>query len=316
MMTNDKKVEEFESKYKDTLFGRIYKISSEISIIIKQIQKSNNYIDSNAIYYNIGFECINKIIELSRQFEHSGISMFSKSGKVNGVPNSDFVTTSFIGKAIIDDLIYHVSEATQSLDNYNQTMIKLNEKKENESHSLKKVNAIEKFFAKIKSFFNPVIAKEPPIYTKEELELANSFLLDYQKICNDLRGYTLNDNVVPCLTKYIRAMGYGAESIPELLEVSVNPDLEKLKLSYLIPELKSALIEEYKKDLQYCSDIPPKDYMYQYVPDFEKTNCSPPEGLVYYPYAKSSKEPHRRKRTPTKNSSKNTLSNNSLDERD
>lgn len=182
----------------------------------------------------------------------------------------DFVGTSFVGDAVIFDLISFASRGTQNLADYNKKMKKLTDKKVEQVQGLEKASPIRNLFGKIRKFFMP-IKQEDISYTPEEREAVNTHLSEYREIDNQLWKYNLRDNVVHSLVKQIRERGCQASGIPGLLEESVIPDLEKLGLGDLIPQLQQALIEEYKKDLPDPEIYQVKEEnLYLYVPDFTR----------------------------------------------
>ena len=130
------------------------------------------------------------------------------------------------------------------------------------------MSPVRRLFERIRNFFVPVRQEELE-YTQEETDLVNSHLSDYKETDNQLWKYNLRDNIVPSIVNKVREQGYEAYTVPGLLEECVIPDLEKLGLADLIPQLQQKLIEEYKKDLP-DSEIykVSKEDMHLYVPDF------------------------------------------------
>ena len=98
---------------------------------------------------------------------------------------------------------------------------------------------------------------------------------------NKIWSYNLKDDLVTTIVTFITEPQnlpqfntlhrYDAYTVPGLLEESVVPDLKKLGLECLIPQLQEALIEEYKKDLPNTEIYKVrKEDMYLYLPDFNK----------------------------------------------
>ena len=192
--------------------------------------------------------------------------MYSQEFKEYG-----FIGSSFVGEAVIFDLINYASKGTQDLDDYNKTMKEVTDKQVKQVQGLEKASPVRRFFARIRNFFVPV-KQEEMTYTPEETESINSHLRDYREADNQLWKYNLRDNIVLSIVKKIRQQGEDAYTLPELLEESVIPDLEKLGLADLIPQLQQALIEEYKKDLPDPEIYQVKEEdMHLYVPDFNRT---------------------------------------------
>jgi len=262
---DNKEVKEFEDKFKEALFGKVGEISSKQHELIAGIQESGKFVDLESDWPNLGITLNNKLVELQHEFQNAGLSMYSQEFKDYG-----FVGSSFVGDAVIFDLINYASKGTQNLDDYTKTMKEVTDKKVEKVQGLEKASPIRRFFAKIRSFFVPV-KQEDMIYTPEETESINSHLRDYRDKDNQLWKYNLRDYVIPSIVKKIREQGYHAFNVPGLLEESVIPDLQKLGLADLIPQLQQALIEEYKKDLP-DSEIYQvnEEDLYLYVPDFTR----------------------------------------------
>ena len=270
MAVDNKEVKVFEDKYKKVLFGKIGEISSQQHELISQIHDLGKYVDLERDLPNIGITLNNKLVELQHEFQSAGISMYSQKVEDYGLLKLNFVGASFVGDAIISDLINYASKGTQNLADYNKTMKEITDKNVEKVQGLEKASPIRRFFAKIRNFFVP-IKQEDLSYTQEETHSVNTHLSDYRDTDNQLWKYNLRDNVISSIVKKIREQGYDAYTVPGLLEESVIPDLEKLGLTDLIPQLQQALVEEYKKDLPDSEIYQVKDEdLYLYVPDFTR----------------------------------------------
>jgi len=271
MAVDNKKVKEFEDKYKEVLFGKIGEISSQQCELISQIHDLGKYVDLERDLPNLGITLNNKLVELQHDFENAGISIYSQKVENYGPFKLNFVGSSFIGDAIISDLINYANKGTQNLTEYDKAMKKLTDKKVEKVQALEKTSPFRRFFAKIRNFFVPV-KQEDLSYTQEEIDSVNTHLSDYRETDNQLWKYNLRDNVIYSIVREIREQGYSVKDVPGLLDESVIPDLQKLGLADLIPQLQQTLIEEYKKDLP-DSEIYQvnEEDMYLYVPDFNRT---------------------------------------------
>lgn len=258
MAVDNKEVKEFEEKYKEAIFGKIREISSNQNELISGIQKLGKFIDLESDLHNIGITLNNKLIELQHEFQNAGISIYSHKVEDYGLLKLNFVELSFIGDAIIVDLINYARKGTNNLYDYSKTMKEVTDKKVEKMQRLEKASPLRRFFAKIRSFFVPV-RQEDMTYTPEEIESINSHLRDYRETDNQLWKYNLRDNIIISIVRKIRDKGYSAYIVPDLLKESVIPDLEKLGLSDLIPQLQQTLIEEYKKDLPELTTYKGKD---------------------------------------------------------
>ena len=261
--------EEFEKERKEMFFNTIQAISNRLvmkidaeKIIYSIFGRSNLNIPNASISLN------NKVVELSNLFKKADISMFySVSGKYN------IVGSSYIGSVILTDLMNRLLEATRIFslysnkiqEFYNQKMEKVNSKQN---------QAINKIISKLTGNSGTVPLKDIQ-FTDEEKEILDKILENYKEIESWIWNYNLEDNLVPSLVKTITepfsedgqtfAHKYDAWNVPALLEDHIIPDLKKLGLEHLIPELEEALIREYQKDI---TDDVPEDFRYLLIPDF------------------------------------------------
>lgn len=270
MDIDDKQVSEFEDKYSGMLFEKIGEISSKQHEIISKIHNMGKYVDLESNLPNLGVTLNNKLVELQHQFQDAGISIYSQKVEDVGLLKMNYVVSSFVGDAIISDLINYATKGTQNLADYDKAIKEVTDKKVEQKQGLEKASPIRRFFARIRNFFLPV-NQEEVVYTQEETDSVNSHLLDYKETDNELWEYNLRDNIVPSIVKKIREQGYHAFTVPGLLEENVIPDLEKLGLADMIPQLQQELIAEYKKDLP-DNEIykVSKEDMHLYVPDFSR----------------------------------------------
>ena len=277
MGIDKKQVDDFEKKYKDTLFSRIDEIRlNEFQVIDQIATNATNIGQLNVDIPNTSTTLNNKLVELSHIFKKAGLSMYVKEFE-----DYDLVSSSFLGVAIINDLIDKLSESSNKLDEYAKTINDISDDIEEELLSLQNESPKRSFFARIKSIF---VHREEPIYyyvslTDEEQDILDGYLQKYKDVDSEIWNYNLEDNLVQSLAKEITSPQeideldfphkYSASVVPELLKESVLPDLQALGLEHLVPKLQEALIEEYKKDLPDPTvyQVPEED-MYLYVPDF------------------------------------------------
>ena len=276
MSIDKKEVEEFENKSKDMIYNKISEVFSKQYEIIGQMETATRNLGQSQV--EIPNACVtlnNKLRELSNEFHKSGISMFAKENEKYG-----YVGSSFVGYSIINDLIDKLVLSTDKFKEYGKTIDDVTKKKNSQYLALQNMSPIKTFFSKIRAFFTHVKPVDFSL-TEEELGTLNGSLKEYTDIDSEIWKYNLEDNLIPALVKEIAGpQKFGdfdiphrhhASNVPGLLEESVIPDLKKLGLEHLIPKLKEALIEEYKKDL-------PESEIYQiededmrlYVPDFSK----------------------------------------------
>lgn len=276
MSIDKQKLEEFEKKYKDTIFNKIAEAGSKQFEGITQMEtNARNLGQSQVRIPNANTTLNNKLVELSHEFKRVGLSMFSKE-----LEGYDMAGSSFIGDAIIYDLIDKLTEATGKLGEYSKTMGDVSKQRNERLLALQNVSPIRKFFSRIRAFFVPVKPIDLSL-TEEEQGTLDSSLQEYIDIDSEIWNYNLEDNMVQALVKEIAGLEkvgsfdikhkYDAYTVPGLLEEIVIPDLKKLGLEHLVPRLQEALIKEYKKDLPDPEIYQVKDEdMHLYVPDFSQ----------------------------------------------
>lgn len=246
MSISEKDIITHEDRYKNLLNDKIEEIISKQSEIITQISKTGKDVDIDTDIPNIGITFNNKLNELSQIFKKAGISMFVE-------PNEkyNFVDSNFVGNAIIEDMISQISNGMQALSEYDSSIDKATKKRMEKVKALEKSGPIKKLFLKIRSFFVPTTVSDLTSYSENEIEEANSHLLEYKEVDENLWKYNLKDNVVQSLVKFINNKRYHESGISELLEESVIPTLQKLELESVIPKLQNEL-----SNLQEQSNFP------------------------------------------------------------
>lgn len=277
MAIDKQRIEKFEKVYKETLFNKISEVGSNQSETISlMLANARNMGQSNVDIPNASTTLNNKLVELSQEFKRAGISMFSSE-----LEDYDVVSLSFLGDAIIQDLIDQLSKSSEKLDEYSQTIGSVSKKKNEQLQALQNVSPIRKIISRIRQFFAPVKPVDFSL-TEEEQNMLDNSLQEYRDIDNKICSYNLEENLVLALVKAITgsqtfsqfdiSRRYDAYTVPDLLEEGVIPDLKKLGLEHLIPQLQEALIEEYKKDLPDSKIYQmSQEDMHLYVPDFNRT---------------------------------------------
>ena len=231
-MIEEKRVEEFENKYKNEIFDGLYKIRDNEKEIIDLIVANSKKLGITDLELpKISITVNNKLVELSQEFKTSGISMFSSKQE-----ELDLVSSSLIGDAIIDDLFEKLNKANKKLGDYSYAMQNIAKKKETQLQSLKTVSPAEKIFAKIKSFFKPVKPIDLSL-TGVEKGILRMHEDEYRNIDNMIWKYNLKDNLVSSIVKYIHEQKYSANTVSSILDEEIIPDFKKLGLEKLIPDL-------------------------------------------------------------------------------
>lgn len=288
MSIEKQRIEGFEKKYKDVVFELLEGTRKKQFKCINISYKNAEKIDQGDISLpNVGITMNNKIVELSNIFKEAGISMF-----VLPLEKYDMVVSSYLGDAIIHDLNDRVVESMHKLEEYNNAIKDIMEDKYAklmQLEALENVGPIKRFFSRIKSLFKPVEPIDLSI-TDEEQERLDNLLEEYNDIDSKIWNYTLEKDLKQSLVKEITAPkqiggyemkhGHDASNVPELLEESIVPDLKKLGLEHIIPDLQKEIVEEYKKDSPDSEDFKGSlAYMSSYVPDFSKKSSSSQSAL-------------------------------------
>lgn len=238
-------MKEFEDKYKGIIYHKISECTLRNARLLEQIKKMD-LIDEKEKLPNISITLNNKIVELSKTFKKYNLSMFSQKIEKYGEFNFNFVDSSFVGDAIILDIIRITIKGIEELEKHGQKMDKVVKRRNKQILVLEKTGLIGKFFLLIKGFImhkSPIDVSPMP----EDVDELNSYLLNYKKIDEQLWNYNLPDNIVSSLVEYILEQGYDYLIMPKLLEESINPTLQKLGLSNLIPKLEEELNEKFQE---------------------------------------------------------------------
>lgn len=103
MKINEEDRKNYENKYKEEVFEKIYKIVSLQDNNIRKIEILKKKIGIKTKVPNIGITVNNKIVEISRIFKLAGISIYTEINE-KGSQNK-----SFCGRAIIEDIISQTS---------------------------------------------------------------------------------------------------------------------------------------------------------------------------------------------------------------
>lgn len=249
MAVDDNEVKEFEEKYKNKLFSVVKQMITEQARIIEQIHNLGTYVGIDEDIPNMGITLNNKLNELQREFQRAGTSMYSSRVEDYGPLELNFATSSFVGDSIIFHLIENATESIDYLIKYDKIISIVANRKLQEAKALKKMTKMDKFWAKIKSYFVPNKQERMEIYTEREKYMLDLYLSNYKSVDDEIWKYNLKDNIISSIVRKIKKGEFTVSNIPGLLQESVIPDLEKLGLADLIPQLQETLLADYKKDL-------------------------------------------------------------------
>ena len=287
MAIDKKMVEEFEKRYMDTIFNKIGEVGSKQSETIGKMTNNATQLGQSQVSIpNTGITLNNKLVELSHVFGEAGISMFAQE-----LEDRNDVSSSFVGDAIIHDLIDKLVLSTERLEEYSKRIEDVSKKKNNQALALQNTSRMKKLFSEIRSVLSSLFVPKKPhdlSLTEEEQKQLDSSLQSYKDIDTEIWNYSLEDNLVQALVKEIagpqkfgifnKNHRYSASIVPGLLEERFMPAIKKLGLGHLVPKLQEALVEEYKKDLPNSEIYQIKDEnMDLYVPNFSRKSKEPHE---------------------------------------
>lgn len=272
MPVSDEQVKKFENAYKRTLFGEIDYLISLQNELFRTIKSNQKQVGIDKDIPNMGITFNNKLIELSHIFQEAGLSIYSSKIEEYGELKLNFVSSSFIGQAIIFDMIHIIEEGTDVLMEYNSELNKLYSKKQEKLKSLRNAGPIKKFLLNFTLDLS---------YSPEEKKYLTSFLYKYSDFDDKLWNYNLRDNIVHSLVTYITNEYANHHDIHGLIDESVVPDLEKLGLLDLLPQLRKYIDDVFKKNSWDLPEITQKEMQEyqqqlakQYIPDSNTTNSS------------------------------------------
>ena len=168
-------------------------------------------------------------------FKQSGVSLFANYNE-----KYDFVSTNFVGDAILSDLLSNVVKSVGVLESFTSTIEEIDRKRTEQVKALTELGPIKKFFLRIRSLFVPNTVTELTSPPQEDIEKAKSYLSEYMGIDEKIWDYNLKDNLVQSIVTSIRDQHLSL-NIPELLNEYIEPTLKKLGLEELIPQLQEEL---------------------------------------------------------------------------
>lgn len=233
---------ELEKKYKDAIFNEIRKSILKNSAAISKIKSDSEWLGQSRVgkIYNSSTTLNNKLVELTHVFEKTGISMF-----ITKLEKYNLYQRSFLGDAIIDDLLNKYNTSIDKLTEYSKTMEEVSKQINERLLAPQNVSPIRKIFLQIRAFLVPVQPIDLSL-TEEQQRLLDCSLQAYKDADSEIYNYNLEDNLVKALVNKINDSQIN--NVPGFLEESVIPDLKKLGLEHLIPQLQGTFAEEYKKN--------------------------------------------------------------------
>ena len=231
MKINEDDRKNYENKYKEEVFEKIYKIVSLQDNYIRKIEILKKKIGIKTRVPNIGITVNNKIVEISRIFKLAGISIYTEINE-KGSQNK-----SFCGRAIIEDIISQTSESIDLIIEFYNTLIDILKQKRNKWYGLDQIKTVWRVI-KNPGKLNNILSITT--FSKDEIEKIEANLIEFAKMDDKIWNYNLKDNFIQSILIFIN-QNRDEYEIPVVLEESIIPTMQKLGLEEQIPELKEQL---------------------------------------------------------------------------
>ena len=231
MKINEEDRKNYENKYKEEVFEKIYKIVSLQDNNIRKIEIKKKKIGIKTRVPNIGITVNNKIVEISRIFKLAGISIYTEINE-KGSQNK-----SFCGRAIIEDIISQTSESIDLIIEFYNTLIDILKQKRNKWYGLDQIKTVWRVI-KNPGKLNNILSITT--FSKDEIEKIEANLIEFAKMDDKIWNYNLKDNFIQSILSFIN-QNRDEYEIPVVLEESIIPTMQKLGLEEQIPELKEQL---------------------------------------------------------------------------
>lgn len=231
MKINEEDRKNYENKYKEEVFEKIYKIVSLQDNNIRKIEILKKKIGIKTKVPNIGITVNNKIVEISRIFKLAGISIYTEINE-KGSQNK-----SFCGRAIIEDIISQTSESIDLIIEFYNTLIDILKQKRNKWYGLDQIKTVWRVI-KNPGKLNNILSITT--FSKDEIEKIEANLIEFAKMDDKIWNYNLKDNFIQSILIFIN-QNRDEYEIPVVLEESIIPTMQKLGLEEQIPELKEQL---------------------------------------------------------------------------
>ena len=228
---NEEDRKNYENKYKEEVFEKIYKIVSLQDNNIRKIEILKKKIGIKTRVPNIGITVNNKIVEISRIFKLAGISIYTEINE-KGSQNK-----SFCGRAIIEDIISQTSESIDLIIEFYNTLIDILKQKRNKWYGLDQIKTVWRVI-KNPGKLNNILSITT--FSKDEIEKIEANLIEFAKMDDKIWNYNLKDNFIQSILSFIN-QNRDEYEIPVVLEESIIPTMQKLGLEEQIPELKEQL---------------------------------------------------------------------------
>lgn len=238
-----KKIDDAGSVIKELYFNLLNKSVEMQRERISHIVKNYKFI--YGIEPNIPIASVvvnNKVIELMNEFKEAGISIFSEK-----IDNYNVVSTSFVGGAIMDDLIGKLETSTSSLRNIDNLVVQTMKQKSKRATELQTMTFVKRLCAKAFHFWGIDSGYGEGIKLSDEnRESIDSAIQQYSDFIDEIWSYNLKENIIPAIAKEIVDKEYPESNIHEIITENIVPVLEKLSLENLVPQIAAEIVN-YKK---------------------------------------------------------------------
>ena len=224
------------------LFDRINKMQGKIKESLELIKKFERI---NAKEENLP----NIVTTLHDKLTHEVIKQFRTVG-------IEFNMKSYLVQAVVSDLLGKFEEGITEFKDCSENLNFVREVQDDfESRvELAPTSKVKNFFARLRGMFKPERKQEKLEQLERErqekkLEEANIHLIKYKFINSELEKYTIRKNIVNSLTREIlHGQGSGVNlNVKDFINEKIAPEMKKLGLENLNPDLEGRLYNEYKE---------------------------------------------------------------------
>ena len=224
------------------LFDRINKMQGKIKESLELIKKFERINAKEENLPNIVTTLHDKLTqEVIKQFRTVGI---------------EFNMKSYLVQAVVSDLLGKFEEGITEFRDCSENLNFVREVQDDfESRvELAPTSKVKNLFARLRGIFKPERKQERLEELERErqekkLEEANIHLIKYKFINSELQRYTIKKNIVNSLTREIlHGQGSGNTlNLKEFISEKIAPEMSKLGLDGLIPELEKNVYKEYNE---------------------------------------------------------------------
>ena len=168
----------------------------------------------------------------------------------------EFNMKSYLVQSIVSDLLNKFEEGITEFKDCSENLNFVREVQDDFESKVELVSTskVKNLIARLRGLFKPERKQEKLEQLERErqekkLEEANIHLIKYKFKNNELEKYTIKNNIVHSLTREILT-GHGSGlnlTLNQFIEQKITPEMKKLGLENLIPQLEENIIEEYKE---------------------------------------------------------------------